>query len=190
MSRIETRARPILEPLIRGHAPPTLTNNNQRRLALWVCLRAYIVEASTPRGHNDYSTHDERIAFAADNQKIPPENAVVWLVMLPDSLASSAYNRLQPVIKDESKSEAFQAYTCFIGKVGFQLVQWKGAGLNRETLINDRGLSRTWQGRCIEIWPNHLAYPRKLPRTLTLSEVMAFVKRFHISDLQAPEFLQ
>src|SRR5262245_30776353 len=42
MNRIEGRARPILRPLINCIEPPLLTADNQRRLAVWACLRAYM----------------------------------------------------------------------------------------------------------------------------------------------------
>jgi hypothetical protein len=83
MERIESRASLVLKPLIHGESPPALTADYQKRLAVWACLRAFIVESASFKDHKQYSTRNERIEFAANHREIPPANTVVWLARFP-----------------------------------------------------------------------------------------------------------
>jgi len=175
MSEIETRVRPALTPLLLGRVPE-LGKGNQRRLAVWACLRFYILESSTDSNFVPYSSPAERLMFRTNHQRIPTGNTIVWLGMLPDDLAESAYNRIQTRIE---RKDAVAIYTCFIGRAAFQVLQWKGSlPTIHGSPINSTKLLHGWHGRLIEIWPNHFTGRKPFPRALTFTEAEALFARF------------
>ena len=182
MNYVEGRARPILRPLIRGQLPPLLTANNQRRLAVWACLRAYIVE-SGDRRHLKFSTRDERLAFAANNQRIPPNNTIVWLARFPGPehrRGDLCGSKRVVLVTHTATVDALQAFTFFLGKVAFQVLQWRGntVRIQGQEPSNVGILLQNWKSRVIEIWPKHFRRGADLPDPLTVSEADAFFKRF------------
>lgn len=179
MSDIESRTKPILAPLIRGIFPRKLSTRDQARLAIWVCLHALIVEASAPKTHECYTTHEERMNFAKNNQRLPPDNLIVWIASIP---FVGARNTVQSVIIDEACTEAAQVFTCLIGQVAIQFLRWKilAPFRIRNRFLDDRRISGDWKGRAIEIWPNCVIAPNKLPRKLSLRECFDFFTRLKI----------
>jgi hypothetical protein len=192
MSEIETRARVALEPLIKGNIPPALSAEYQRHLAVWACLRSYVVESAAFRDFNAYSTREERANFAANHREVPPANTIVWLARFPGPQflnGDICGSRLRCAVERETKINALQVFTFFLGHVAFQILQWRGdamqIGGKHPSLASTMFPQWTGSNWSSEIWPDHRRRSALLPKVLSASQVEAFFRRFVLEDTHA-----
>ena len=182
MSEIESRTKSILGNLIAGKSIEW-NSRNQRRLAVWVCLRMYIFESASGSRYRPLSTSVDRLNFKLNNQRVPPSNTIVWLGFLPSELAGSAYYRIDTsVSREEDNGIGLQVLTGLVGKIAFQVFQWRGmvpvlrGGQRAKSTILIKG----WESRLIEIWPKHYRARQPLPATMTVEGAVALCRRLKI----------
>jgi hypothetical protein len=187
MEQIEARARVTLDSLIKGKIPPALSVEHQRRLAVWACLRSYVVESAAFKDLNPYSTREERINFAANHREVPPANTIVWLARFPGPQflnGDICGSRVRNAVERETKINALQVFTFFLGHVAFQILQWRGDAMEiggKHPSLASTMLTQ-WANSVSEIWPDHRRRSALLPKVLSARQVEAFFKRFVLED--------
>jgi len=149
MSKIEQRTVPILTPLLNGVYPNIILKREQRILAVWACLRAFVFERSL---REELSSTSERRAFSFANREsiIAPPETVVWLGAFAAGRTVAVRARFESFINDGRRMRAF---TCQIGQVGFQVLHCNGPAAEfaeQAQAITSAHLSR----HLFEIWPN------------------------------------
>jgi hypothetical protein len=82
MSDIETRARDVALPLIRGDEVQTLTANEQRRLAIWCFLKVITLEIGRPADHRPTFPREIYSGFRRFKQP-PASSTAIWIGRRP-----------------------------------------------------------------------------------------------------------
>jgi hypothetical protein len=198
MSTIENDVKSVLEPIIVKSAPSGhISEDQQRRLANWITLRAMIAEAASMGGLPCYD-QSARDAFrnAKRLARIPPANSLVWIASLAvagltrthDGTLQGTPVRVFTNFENRSVGDDYKtggvpgspsSWRCressgVLGHAAIQLVYWSG----RDDPVDWRGLSSLrWQTGTTQVWPSSPSASWPLV-TLSDSDALRFLRRF------------
>lgn len=158
MGDIERLVIPVLKPIIQGFHPTGLNKQARHALALWMSLRAIVVDAyCSTQEKPEFFTKAERIAFA-NSKTSPLSNSHLWVgAMTPGLIAVSAYSSKAAI--NHSKAIGVQIFSCFIGEAVLQMFiskgDWASLVVNRKRVdIDVEKYSSGWQGLAFQAWPH------------------------------------
>jgi hypothetical protein len=149
MSRLETSARPYLQPLLTG-TPAILDYLAQSSIAVWAVKTAMVIEGLELASQRRYS-QKERTAFA-QFMVIPPRT-VIWLASLPDVTLFYTAERIQ---LDQIVETRFTAITFTIGlaRLALQVMTMRvPLDVDAQARIMTSVRPGRWNESTAKIWP-------------------------------------
>ncbi len=145
MHDLESRAAPILKPLILNTAKPhDLSVRDLSILAAWGTLRSMVFAATLPEPEARFHTRDEYRRFATS--LVPPTKAYMWLATFPRGKPGAGHGVHTRIAKDGAL--AIAQVNCIIGQIAFQVMQWR-SGRKPFSLP----LSSGWHNATLQVWP-------------------------------------
>jgi hypothetical protein len=156
MSDVESHARPVLQPLLRGDSL-TLGNVDQATLIAWIVFRAMILErsGSSPSARPFY-TDEERRTFADiefEGSLEPIDGTYVWAFQYRSPRWVARLNVMNGgihMVPGGPQTHRVQVVTGLIGRFGFQVLV--GRWPKRRRLEFASQAVREWQPATALLW--------------------------------------
>lgn len=172
MSRLESRAKPVLIPLLTGRHV-VLNKQNQEILATWIATRLQVAEFSDPESRDIVTPPIERSLLMG--RRRPPDIMRIWIGNYVEGKLRNAYYRhsghmrlaLQQIPKVPRPSNSnIQAQTFLIGQLFVQGIT---------TTIPDTRFGAPAHWRLFQLWPyqRDFVWPPPLPVTHDLTSDIA-----------------
>ncbi len=158
MSDVESHAKPVLLPLLRGRSV-TLDADDQTILRAWIVLRAMILEraASSPVARTFY-TSEERRTFADtefEGSLEPLDATYIWAFHYQSprwAARSNVANGGIHMVPGGPQTHHLQFITGFVGRLGFQVLNGRWPR-GRRLELNSRAV-RDWEAAMVLLWPD------------------------------------
>lgn len=157
MNEVESAARPILKPMLRGRAV-LLNIEEQFTIRAWIVLRGMVLErGGTAPGARRFYTQDERRTFADieyEGSLEPLDGTYLWVFHYRSSrwAARSNVANLGLHATTGQPPHHLQVITAFIGQFGFQILigRWP---VRRRLDFNSPHV-RDWETATNLLWPS------------------------------------
>jgi hypothetical protein len=174
MSRLETRAKPILVPLMTGH-DLSLGKYNQEILATWIAMKMLIADFLTPE--DIFTSSVERSLLMG--RRLPPDAMNIWIGRYLGSEASNLYYRhaaisvvapigVVPKRPPKGMRKNVHSQTFIIGELFVQVISTATANLIFDVPPKFSGVLRQiWPFRREFEWPPPLGIYDGLARDIT-----------------------
>jgi len=158
MSEVESHAKEVLRPLLRGN-DLTLDEQDQATLCAWIILRTMVFErVGASAGTTPFYTDDERCAFGDidfDGSLEPIDGTYIWAFQYrtPQWAARSnvAHAGLH-MTPGGPQTHRLMITTAYVGRFGFQVVfgRWPK---HRQVEFHSPAV-RNWQDALALLWPD------------------------------------
>jgi len=157
MKLVEDAAIPILQPMIHGNYPFSLSQEAQKVLARWISLRAVIFNAYNAKNASEVFFSQEQRARFLDSGSALDNSMVIMATVQPSKRVNfeSWVFRMRIVDGSPSAGILFLETTCLIRQVALQSIVCKGEWfvghpINAE---HDKPLQQIWPTGVTRKWP-------------------------------------
>jgi hypothetical protein len=156
MSRLEARAKPLLEPIILGKRQVLLDQKAQTLFATWAVLRTFVFHELTrtrdiPAEHYQYLFKEQQ----------PPPNTIVWIGAYSEPAVAAGFSNETGIPASEADNfpSGAKVYASAL-TAGNLVMRVSGHNLDIDATI----LDRTFGQALIRIWPNpeEVTWPPRL----------------------------
>lgn len=192
MSRLETKAMPILTPLLLGQ-PFVLGKYHQEVLATWIAMKLMVCEFSVPE---DVVTPPlERSLLMG--RRLPSDITTIWIGYYQGSFWSSAYERHAALlgwgnasgplpVPNDALAKNIQSQTLGIGRLLIQTISTTLGGLDfNSPKLPNNPLRQVWPYERNIVWPTGQAISDPQVRVVA-SGLDQFTQRLPFSPGQPP----
>jgi hypothetical protein len=177
MSRIESRVKPILIPLLLG-LPTTLPKYSQEILATWIAMKLMVAEFSMPP--DDIVTPALERSLLMGRQRPPDDIMAIWIGRYQGNIWSNTYishgaavawapaGTVPVVTPENSRRRTVQAQTLFMGQLYIQAVTTTVPQIKMQT-------PAPFAYHIKQIWPfkRELSWPPEIPMNDVVANLLA-----------------